>query len=48
MEFALVFPIFTHLGRWARRPTVALPILLLTTLLWVLLSAMYVRNAFVP
>jgi hypothetical protein len=47
-HLTLIFPIFVQLGRWARRPSMALLILLVNTLFWTLLTTMYVRNAFVP
>jgi hypothetical protein len=47
-RFTIVFPLFIQLARWCRRPALAALALGVSTLLWVLFSAMYVRNAFVP
>jgi hypothetical protein len=47
-RFTIVFPMFIQLARWGRSHVVTALILFVNTLLWVLISQMYVRNAFVP
>lgn len=47
-RFTIIFPLFVQLAVWGRRPSVTALVLTLNTLLWVLISSMYVRNAFVP
>jgi hypothetical protein len=47
-RFTIIFPLFIQLALW-RRPRVLTTLLLFwSALLWVLISSMYVRNAFVP
>jgi hypothetical protein len=47
-RFTIVFPIFIQLAVWGRSRVVTTLILVVNTLLWVLISEMYIRNAFVP
>ncbi|HWQ12469.1 MAG TPA: glycosyltransferase family 39 protein [Roseiflexaceae bacterium] len=47
-HLTLIFPIFIQLARWCRRPAVAALVLTVNALLWALIGALYVRNAFVP
>jgi hypothetical protein len=47
-RFTIVFPMFIQLAQWGRSRAVTTLILIVNTLLWVLISEMYVRNAFVP
>jgi Dolichyl-phosphate-mannose-protein mannosyltransferase len=47
-RFTIVFPMFIQLAVWGRSRAVTALILVVNTLLWVLISETYVRNAFVP
>lgn len=47
-RFTIIFPLFIQLGVWGRSRVVTGVILGCNTLLWVVISEMYVRNAFVP
>jgi hypothetical protein len=47
-RFTIVFPMFIQLAQWGRSRVVTGIILIVNTLLWVLISEMYIRNAFVP
>jgi hypothetical protein len=47
-RFTIIFPLFIQLAVWARRRPVLWLVFGCNTLLWVLISEAYVRNAFVP
>jgi hypothetical protein len=47
-RFTIIFPMFVQLAVWGRSRAVTALVLAVNTLLWVLISSMYVRNAFVP
>jgi len=47
-RFTIIFPLFIQLALWGRSRAATALILVCNTLLWVLISEMYVRNAFIP
>jgi hypothetical protein len=47
-RFTIIFPLFIQLAVWGRSRLLTALILCCNTLLWVLISEAYVRNAFVP
>ena len=47
-RFTIIFPIFTQLAVWSRRPLPRLLILAVSASLWALITMAYLRKAFVP
>jgi hypothetical protein len=47
-RFTIIFPLFIQLALWGRSRAAMALILISNTFLWVLISEMYVRNAFIP
>jgi hypothetical protein len=47
-RFTIIFPIFTQLALWSRRPLPRLLIIAVSGSLWALITMAYLRKAFVP
>lgn len=47
-HLTLIFPLFTQLALWGRSRAITALVLVINALLWVLISSMVVRNAFIP
>lgn len=47
-RFTVIFPLFIQLARWSRSRTIFALIMTCQLVLWLYISAAYVRNAFVP
>ncbi|HEU5088737.1 MAG TPA: hypothetical protein VFT99_14885, partial [Roseiflexaceae bacterium] len=47
-RFTIIFPLFIGLALWGRSRLLHALIVICSSLLWVLIGSMYVRNAFVP
>lgn len=47
-RFTIIYPIFIQLALWARRRSVLVTLVAIQLPLWLLISSMYLRNAFVP